>query len=130
MAGIDKVVGVSDDNALMTGVEAETQSLLAGKAIALRSQPYYLDVTHPDANKAHAVRALSRRLNMPLENIAVLGDMANDITMLGLTGVGLSVAMGQSSAAVKAAAQQVTKANTEEGFASAVEKFILPRVGA
>ena len=130
MSRIDKVVGVSDDNALMGKVEAEAQSLLAGKATALRSQPYYLDVTHPDANKAHAVRTLSRRLSTPLENIAVLGDMANDISMLSLAGIGLSVAMGQSNDAVKAAAQMVTKANTEDGFAAAVEKIILPRITA
>jgi Cof subfamily protein (haloacid dehalogenase superfamily) len=128
MTRMDKVVGVSDDNALMDKVETEIQTLLAGKATALRSQPYYLDITHPDANKAHAVRAMSRRLGVPLENIAVLGDMANDISMLALTGIGLSIAMGQSSAAVKAAAQHVTKANTEDGFSAAVERYILPRI--
>jgi Cof subfamily protein (haloacid dehalogenase superfamily) len=128
MTRVDKIVGVSDDNALMDKAEAETQKLLAGKATALRSQPYYLDITHPDANKAHAVRAFGQRLGVPLENIAVIGDMANDISMLALTGIGLSIAMGQSSAAVKAAAQEVTKANTDDGFAAAVDTYILPRI--
>ena len=128
MPRIDKVVGVSDDNALMTRVETEAQSLLAGQANALRSQPYYLDVTHPDANKGHAVRAMSRRLGIPLENIAVLGDMSNDLAMFAVGGLGLTVAMGQSSEAVKAAAKVVTRANTQDGFAAAVEEFILPRV--
>ena len=122
------MVGVSDDNALMTRVETEAQSLLAGQANALRSQPYYLDVTHPDANKGHAVRAMSRRLGIPLENIAVLGDMSNDLAMFAVGGLGLTVAMGQSSEAVKAAAKVVTRANTQDGFAAAVEEFILPRV--
>ena len=42
---------------------------------------------------------------------------------------GLSIAMGQGTDEVKASADLVTDANTAEGFAHAVERFVLPRAG-
>jgi hydroxymethylpyrimidine pyrophosphatase-like HAD family hydrolase len=38
---------------------------------------------------------------------------------------GLSIAMGQSSNDVKRAATRVTTSSEEEGFANAIERFIL-----
>ena len=38
---------------------------------------------------------------------------------------GLSIAMGNASHEVQEAARRVTTSNEEEGFANAVEKFIL-----
>ena len=49
--------------------------------------------------------------------------MPNDVLMFAHSG--LSIAMGQSSAQVKRAARRVTTANDAEGFANAVDKFIL-----
>jgi hydroxymethylpyrimidine pyrophosphatase-like HAD family hydrolase len=43
------------------------------------------------------------------------------------TVAGLSIAMGQGTDQVKAAADFITAANTEDGFAKAVDRFILPR---
>jgi len=47
-----KIVGVSDDHALVARCEAELRRRVGAHVSAARSQPYYLDVTHPDANKA------------------------------------------------------------------------------
>ena len=90
---------------------------------AARSQPYYLDVTHPDANKGGVVTALARMLNQRPEEIATIGDMPNDVSMFEKGG--LAIAMGQSSDEVKAAAHEVTTSSEDEGFANAVERFIL-----
>jgi Cof subfamily protein (haloacid dehalogenase superfamily) len=122
---IDKLVGVSDDHDLLARVEVEAQARLAGLAAAVRSQPYYLDVTHRDANKGHAVRTICRRLGLDKSNLAVIGDMANDLSMF--REAGFSVAMGQAPQAVRAAADAVTGPNTEDGFAEAVRRYILPR---
>jgi HAD superfamily hydrolase (TIGR01484 family) len=54
-----KIVGVSDDHALVARCEADMSSALGERASAKRSQPYYLDVTHPLANKGAVVDALS-----------------------------------------------------------------------
>jgi Cof subfamily protein (haloacid dehalogenase superfamily) len=118
-----KIVGVSDDLDLVAACEKAAQKALGKQASAARSQPYYLDVTHPLANKGTVVETLSRRLNIPLAQIATMGDMPNDVSMFQKSG--FSIAMGNASDAVKAQASAVTDSNENEGFAKAVRRFIL-----
>jgi Cof subfamily protein (haloacid dehalogenase superfamily) len=118
-----KIVGVSDDLDLVAACEKVTQNTLGEKASAARSQPYYLDVTHPEANKGTVVATLSKRLGIPPEQIATIGDMPNDVLMFRKSG--FSIAMGNSSDEVKAQASAVTDSNENEGFAKAVRKFVL-----
>ncbi len=92
-------------------------------ASAARSQPYYLDVTHPQANKGTVVATLSKLLNIPSAQIATMGDMPNDVLMFRKSG--FSIAMGNASDEVKAQASAVTDSNENEGFANAVRKFVL-----
>jgi Cof subfamily protein (haloacid dehalogenase superfamily) len=125
---VDKLVGVSDDHGLLAEVEVEAQDLLAGLAAAVRSQPYYLDITHLEANKGRAVREICRRIGLDRQRLAVIGDMENDVSMF--TQAGFAIAMGQASDAVRAAAHAVTGPNTEDGFAEAVRRYILPRAAA
>lgn len=126
---IDKIVGVSDDHPRLDGLTDELRAVLEGEAEVERSQAYYLDVTHPLANKGDGVRALCRRMGVELENTAVLGDMFNDIKMFRVAG--FSVAMGQSPDEVKSAAAAVSPAgNDDDGFARAVEEIVLPRIRA
>ena len=118
-----KIVGVSLDHALVARCEAELAERLGVEACAARSQPYYLDVTHPNANKGAVVRLLSERLQIPKEKIATIGDMPNDVLMFKESG--FSIAMGQASDEVKHSASAVTSGMDEEGFARAVEEIIL-----
>jgi beta-phosphoglucomutase family hydrolase/Cof subfamily protein (haloacid dehalogenase superfamily) len=118
-----KVVGVSDDHELVARCEAELSERIGEDVSAVRSQPYYLDVTHPDANKAMVLRDLARKLDIPTSGIAAIGDMPTDVLMFGLAGV--SIAMGNASLEVKRCARYVTASNEEEGFAQAVERFVL-----
>lgn len=120
-----KVVGVSDDLEKVAACEKKVQATLGEKASAARSQPYYLDVTSGLANKGQVVRTLARRLGLSPGEIATIGDQMNDTLMFAVSG--FSVAMGNASDEVKARASAVTDTNEDEGFARAVEKFILPR---
>ena len=88
-----------------------------------RTQPYYLDVTHPDANKGEVVLLLSQLLAIPVEQIATIGDMPNDVLMFAKSGV--SIAMVNASPDVQQAATYVTTSYEEEGFANAMERFVL-----
>ena len=90
---------------------------------AARSQPYYLDVTHPQANKGGVVKFLSAKYGISPEEIATIADMPNDVLVFAHSG--LSIAMGQSGREVHRAARRVTTSNEEDGFANAVERFIL-----
>ncbi len=120
---IDKIVGVSDDHPLLAKVAVEAQALLDGHAAIDRSQPYYLDVTHPKANKGDGVRALCAHLGVDIERTVVIGDMFNDTAMFDVAG--FSISMGQSPPEVKARADAVTASNVEDGFAQAIERLVL-----
>jgi Cof subfamily protein (haloacid dehalogenase superfamily) len=121
--GVVKIVGVSDDHAAVQACEAELQGKFGDKVSAARSQPYYVDVTHPRANKGDVVRRLSEMLKIPTDQIATIGDMPNDVLMFTLSG--LSIAMGNASAEVQKSARRVTRSNSEEGFAEAMERLVL-----
>ena len=123
-----KLVGVSRDFDLLARCERELAADLGTCATVARSQLYYLDVTHPLANKGHAVERLSRLLDVSASAIAVIGDGRNDMAMF--TAAGLAVAMGNASQEVQDAADLITASNEEDGFAVAVERWILPRAAA
>jgi Cof subfamily protein (haloacid dehalogenase superfamily) len=120
-----KIVGVSDDHDLVARCEKDARDALGTRASAARSQPYYLDITHPDANKGTVVTTLSKLLSVPISEIATIGDMPNDVLMFRNSGFG--IAMGNASADVQAQADVVTASFEDEGFAKAIEEFILRR---
>ena len=125
-----KIVGVSDDHDAMARATEAARDQFGDHVTSAQSQPYYLDVTHPDANKGGVVKYLSARFGIPSSAIATIGDMPNDVLMFAHSG--LSIAMGNASSEVQRAARKVTTTNQDEGFASAVERFILaqpPRPG-
>jgi Cof subfamily protein (haloacid dehalogenase superfamily) len=122
-SGVAKVVGVSDDSdAVQKGVDA-VRERFGDHVSAAKSQPYYCDVTNPDANKGAVAHYLSRIYQIPVEQIATIGDQPNDVLMFAHSG--LSIAMGNASHDVQEAARRVTTSNEDEGFANAVEQFIL-----
>ncbi len=118
-----KIVGVSEDFTLLSRCESAIRAILADRATVARSQQYYLDITHLEANKGAAVLTLSKLLAIPTAEIAVIGDGANDIAMFKRSG--LSIAMGNAAPEVQLAAHLVADSNQQEGFAMAVERFIL-----
>jgi Cof subfamily protein (haloacid dehalogenase superfamily) len=118
-----KIVGVSDDHGLVATCEKLAQAALGEAASATRSEPHFLDVTNPDANKGAVVLTLAKRLDISPGQIATIGDMQNDVLMFRKSG--LSIAMGNASDEVKAQATNVTDTNEDDGFAKAVQKFVL-----
>src|SRR2546423_7192224 len=134
MDEVVKVVGISDDLDAVARCEADIVRQFStdvsckkttperdqpSAVFAARSQPYYVDVTHPQANKGAVVLALAKMLKIEPHNVATIGDMPNDISMFEKSGV--SIAMGQSSDEVKRAATHVTTSSEEEGFANATD---------
>lgn len=118
-----KIVGVSRDFDLLARCEADAAARLGGAAAVSRSQLYYLDITHPLANKGAALLSLARLLKIPPAEFAVIGDGGNDVAMFAQAG--LSIAMGNARPDVQKAADFVTGTNEEDGFAAAIERFIL-----
>jgi Cof subfamily protein (haloacid dehalogenase superfamily) len=118
-----KIVGVSADFPLLARCEDALRSALGDSAMAVRSQPYYLDVTPPGFDKGTLVLALSQRLKIPTDEIVTLGDMENDLAMFRRSG--FSIAMGNASEEVKRHAHAVTSSNEVDGFAAAIDRYVL-----
>jgi Cof subfamily protein (haloacid dehalogenase superfamily) len=121
--GVAKIVGASDDAEALTSARLAVQAEVGERVSATNSQTYYLDITNPQANKGAVVDYLSRTLDIPRDAIATIGDALNDVSMFERAG--FSIAMGNAEADVKASADEVTSSNEDEGFARAVEKYIL-----
>jgi Cof subfamily protein (haloacid dehalogenase superfamily) len=118
-----KIVAVGDDSAAVLACNAELDRVLAGHVSATRSQSYFIDITHPLSNKGTMVETMGRLLGIPTSQIATIGDMANDILMFRKSG--LSIAMGNASDEVKEQAMLSTDTNEDDGFAKAVEHYLL-----
>ena len=108
----------------MQRAEAALRAQFGDRVAASRSQTYYLDVTNPDANKGNVARYLATQLGIPTEAVATIGDMPNDVLMFAQSG--LSIAMGNAAPDVQRTARRVTSSNDADGFARAVDEFVLP----
>ena len=118
-----KIVGVSDDQARMRWASDELNRVLGAEASVSLSQSYYIDITNPIANKAAVLRYHASRLGIATSAIAAIGDMPNDVLMFRVSG--FSIAMGNAAPDVQAEAAVVTDSCDEDGFAKAVERYLL-----
>jgi Cof subfamily protein (haloacid dehalogenase superfamily) len=125
--GVSKITGVSDDRDKLNQATTAVQNQFGNHVSAAQSQPYYLDVTNPEANKGGVVEFLVGQYHLSSEEVATMGDMPNDILMF--THSGTSIAMGNAGPEVQEAARFVTSSNEDEGFANAVDRFILDSSG-
>ncbi|MBS0482724.1 MAG: HAD family hydrolase [Proteobacteria bacterium] len=121
---VDKVVAVCDDDPVMDRIEVQARDLAGVAANVVRSQEYYLDATAPSANKGDGVTALANLFGVPLEQVAVIGDQANDIAMFRVAG--MAIAMGQAKPEVQAAAHRIAASNENAGVADAIARFVVP----
>ena len=122
---VGKLVGSSKAFDRVAACEAALGERIAGRASAKRSQPYYLDVSAWGFDKGEATRRIAQVLGIPMGEIAVIGDQSNDLPMFSVAAY--RIAMGNGIAEVKAVADDVTDDNEHDGWAAAVDRFILPR---
>ncbi len=122
---VAKMVGVSDDHDAVLRASVATRERFGDHVTAEPSQPYYLDITHPLANKGQVASFMAKRYGLAPEQIATIGDQPNDVLMFAQSG--LSIAMGNADPEVQRSARRVTETNENEGFAAAVSRFVLPQ---
>lgn len=82
-----------------------------------------LEFTLRGTSKATGLQLLADTLDIPMAAVMAIGDSGNDLEMLHAAGV--SVAMGNAPAAIRAAAKATTASNDEDGVSAAIQKFIL-----
>jgi Cof subfamily protein (haloacid dehalogenase superfamily) len=126
-ARVDKLSFVSDDAPMLRDLTARAQALYGEQATIGQSQTYYLDVTHIRANKGDGIATLAATLGVDLADVAVLGDMPNDLPMFARAGI--SIAMGQAPEEVRSRARYTTTSNEDDGVAHAIDTILLPLIG-
>ena len=82
-----------------------------------------IEVVPLGISKATGVAEVATPLGIMAEDVVTFGDMPNDIPMLRWAGLG--VAMGNAHPEVKAAADEVTAPNTDDGLARVLERWWL-----
>lgn len=90
---------------------------------ASRSKPRFLDVTSHGWHKGSVVGRLASLFLTTSAEVAVIGDGPNDVEMFAEAG--LSIAMGQAVDDVRARARFVTNSNDDEGWANAINRYVL-----
>jgi Cof subfamily protein (haloacid dehalogenase superfamily) len=104
-------------------VLAELRRTFAGQMELTRSHARIVEGNPQGVSKGDALRRLAEHLGVPRAQVMAIGDQENDLPMI--VWAGLSVAMGNGSPAVKAAADWVAPPVAEDGAAVAIERFIL-----
>ena len=89
----------------------------------IRSLPYVFEVLPKKANKGDALIGLAKLLGIPMSEVMAIGDGENDIDLMNA--VVESVAMGNATETIKAAAKYETKTNEEDGVAHAIYTWAL-----
>lgn len=98
-------------------------SLAAIDGVALTSSfAGATEIVRSDVSKAGAIRKLSRRLGIDMDEVMAFGDYDNDVEMLRACGLG--IAMENGSPAALRAARRVTRPNVEAGVAYAVNALL------
>jgi Cof subfamily protein (haloacid dehalogenase superfamily) len=82
-----------------------------------------IEVVPIGVSKATGVDQVARPLGITAEDVIAFGDMPNDIPMLLWAGLG--VAMGNAHPEAKAAADEVTTPNSDDGLARVLERWWL-----
>jgi Cof subfamily protein (haloacid dehalogenase superfamily) len=101
----------------------ELRQQFADRMELTRSHAKIVEGNPLGVSKGDALRLLAKHLGIPQAEVMAIGDQENDMPMI--TWAGFSVAMGNGSPVVKAAADWVAPPVTEDGAAVAIERFIL-----
>lgn len=93
------------------------------KISVTRSTPIFNEIVRPGVSKASAIKILAQKFNIDISEVMAIGDSDNDLPML--KAAGKSIAMGNAADNIKNACDYITADCAEDGFAEAVEKFVL-----
>ena len=86
-----------------------------------RSSPYAADIINQEMSKLEGIRRVGKEYGFDINQVMAFGDSDNDLEML--SGVGLSIAMGNGTSSVKKVAKHTTSSNSQDGIHRALEHF-------
>ena len=79
-----------------------------------------------NAQKGIAVEQYAKSKGISMDNVMVIGDSYNDLSMMERAG--RSVAMGNAPAEIKAACTEITTTNEHDGVGLAIEAILQHQV--
>lgn len=118
-----KIMAISNQESKLLEMENQLKSKYGDELHITRSKPHFLEVMHPEADKAKALEVVAAHYQINRQDVMAIGDSYNDLEMIQWAGVG--VAMGNAFQPVKDAADFITATNEEHGVAEALRRFIL-----
>lgn len=121
-----KLLGISDDEDALLQFQHLLENEFDGLASAVRTQTFYLEITHPHATKGEFVRELCRRYDIAKDEVVSIGDAPADAMMFEHSGLG--IAMGNALDEVKQVAGAITATCDEDGFAQAMRAHVLASI--
>lgn len=114
---------IIDEPDYLDQIAQQLKTLIGDRAHITKSKAHYLEITHKEGTKGHALRFMAEHLGCTIDQTIAIGDAWNDHEMIEAAGLG--VAMGNAIPALKEIANFVTLTNNEEGVRHVIEKFVL-----
>lgn len=93
-----------------------------GRLASMFTAPFYYEYTAKGIDKAAAIMESLHKLGYTREEMIAFGDAQNDKTMIEYAGIG--VAMGNATDELKAAADEITASNDEDGIAESLYRHM------
>jgi Cof subfamily protein (haloacid dehalogenase superfamily) len=124
-AAVPKATLPAFDPETIPDIEAAVRELglLAGGAGSPRTPGlFYINATHPEADKGRALARAAEHLGIGMDRTAAIGDEVNDLSMLAVAGS--AIAMGQAGATIHEAAHLVVPEVDAHGVAVALDALV------
>lgn len=119
-----KVVVIADES-LLDQLSTELIPRYGQILHIAKSKPYFLEFSHPQATKGHALAVLAEHYGLKSDEVIAVGDSYNDLEMLDYAGLGVVVANAREE--IKKRAGYVASAPNGDGVIEALNKFVLGR---
>lgn len=116
-----KIILIDEPTSIQRHYQA-LDSLFGSLAALTESEPEYLELLPPTANKGRGLEVLSQSFGIAQHETAAIGDYLNDLEMIQWAGIGAAV--GNAAAQVKAIANLQVPTNDEAGVAYFIDYLI------
>lgn len=116
-----KILAVDFNNPERVSVWVNDLIKMFPECFIVKSNPYFCEISHKNANKYDAVKFLQEYYGLKEDEILTIGDQNNDIALLKAGGI--SVAMGNATDELKSVATYITDDVKDNGWVNAIEHF-------
>ena len=123
---IAKIIYYYSSEAQKQQIITDINPITQDKVAVSFSSGHYVELNHLSVDKGSGLIKLAALLNIPLSQTMAIGDNFNDLSMITVAGLGISVGNGQE--AIKKIADYVCVAdNNQDAISEVLERFIYQR---